>query len=89
MLEQLFPEGLHPVGRTHAGAVHEELQPLGRTHVGKVCGELSPVRGPFMLEQGNSVRSPPPEEEGAAETTCDELTITPIPCPSVPLRGRR
>jgi len=25
------------------------------------------------------VRSPPPEEEGATETTCDELTITPIP----------
>jgi len=42
-----------------------------------------------MLEQGKSVRSPPPEEEGAAETTCDELTITPIPCPPAPLRGRR
>ena len=38
-----------------------------------------------MLEQGKSVRSPPPEEEGAAETTCDELTVTPIPRPSVPL----
>jgi len=25
------------------------------------------------------VRSPPPEEEGAAKTTCDELTATPIP----------
>ena len=34
-----------------------------------------------MLEQGKSVRSPPPEEEGAAETTCDELTRTPIPAP--------
>ena len=33
------------------------------------------------LEQGKSVRSPPPEEEGAAETTCDELTATPIPVP--------
>ena len=33
------------------------------------------------LEQGKSVRSPPPEEEGAAETTCDELTTTPIPVP--------
>jgi len=32
-----------------------------------------------MLEQGKSVRSPPPEEEGVAETTCDELTITPFP----------
>jgi len=69
------------VGMTHAGAVHEELQPVGRTHVGEVCGELSPVRGTFTLEQGKSVRSPPPEEEGAAETTCDELTVTPIPCP--------
>ena len=33
------------------------------------------------LEQGKSVRSPPPEEEGAAETLCDELTATPIPIP--------
>ena len=40
-----------------------------------------------MLEQGKSVRSPPPEEEGAAETTCDELTQTPIPRPPVLLRG--
>jgi len=28
------------------------------------------------------------EEEGAAETTCDELIITPIPCPPAPLGGR-
>ena len=35
------------------------------------------------------MRSPPPEEEGAAETRCDELTITPIPCPSALLGGRR
>jgi len=33
------------------------------------------------------VRSPPPEEEGAAETTCDELTVTPIPCPPVLLEA--
>ncbi|GAB0209698.1 hypothetical protein GRJ2_003435500 [Grus japonensis] len=36
-----------------------------------------------MLEQGKNVRSPPPEEEGAAETKCDELTTTPIPHPPV------
>jgi len=29
------------------------------------------------------------EEEAAAETMCDELTTTPIPCPPVLLRGRR
>ncbi|GAB0207288.1 hypothetical protein GRJ2_003194400 [Grus japonensis] len=28
-----------------------------------------------MLEQGNDERSPPPEDEEAAETTCDELTV--------------
>ena len=41
-----------------------------------------------MLEQGQSVRSPPTEEEGMAETTCDELTATPIPCPPALLGGR-
>ena len=40
-----------------------------------------------MLEQGKHVRSPPPEEEGAAETMCDELTQTPIPRPPAPLGG--
>ena len=34
-----------------------------------------------------SVRSPPPEGEGAVETTCDELTTTPIPHPPALLRG--
>jgi len=38
-------------------------------------------------EQGKSVRSPPPAKEGAAETTCDELTVTPIPRPSALLGG--
>jgi len=77
------------MGRTHAGAVREELQPVGRTHVGEVCRELSPMRGTFMLEQGQSVRSLPPEGQGVAETTCDELTVTPIPRPPVTLRGRK
>jgi len=71
------------------GAVCEELQPVGRTHVGEVCGELSPVRTTFTLKQGQSVRSLPPEEKGAAETACDELTVTPIPCPPAPLGWRR
>jgi len=42
-----------------------------------------------MLEQGQSVRSPPPEEEGAAETKCDELTATPIPHPLALPVGRQ
>jgi len=60
---------------------------MGRTHAEEVCEELSPVRGNFTLEQGQSVRSSLPEGRGVAETTCDELTITPIPCPPAPLRG--
>jgi len=39
------------------------------------------------MEQGQSVRSPPPEEEEAVETSCEELTVTPISCPHVPLGG--
>jgi len=31
MLEQPVPEGLHPMGRTHAGAAHRELSPMGET----------------------------------------------------------
>jgi len=42
-----------------------------------------------MLERGQSVRSPPPEGQRAAETTCDELTVTPIPRPPALLGGRR
>jgi len=42
-----------------------------------------------MLEKRKSVRSLPPEEEEAAEMTCDELTTTLIPCPSELLGGRR
>jgi len=43
MLEQLAPEGLHPMEGTYAGAVCEELQPLGRIHFGEAHGRLPPV----------------------------------------------
>jgi len=44
----------------------------------------------LTLEQGKSVRSLPPEEEGAAETMCNEMTTAPIRHPPVLLRaGRR
>jgi len=42
-----------------------------------------------MLEQGKSMRGPPPEEEGAAETMFDQMTVTPVPHPPAPLGGRR
>ena len=43
VLEQSVLEGLQPLERTRAGAVHEGLQPCRRD---------------LMLEQGKSVRSP-------------------------------
>jgi len=51
-LEQPVPEGQHPVGRTHAGAVCEELQPVGRTQAGEVCGELSRMRETSRWSRG-------------------------------------
>jgi len=54
----------------------------------KFMENVSCERNP-MLEQGKSVGSLPPEGQGAAETTCDELTITPIPHPLMPLGERR
>jgi len=50
--------------------------------------DCSPWEGP-ILGQGKSVRSPLPEEEEAAETTCDELTATPISHPPALLREGR
>ena len=88
-LGQSVPEGLQPMEGTHAGTVREELQPVGRTHPGEVHEGLSPVGGTPRWSRGQ-VRSPPPEEEGAAETTCDELTPTPIPHhPALLGQGRR
>jgi len=39
-----------------------------------------------VVDQG---KSPHPEEEGAAETACNEMIVTPIPCPPALLRGRK
>jgi len=61
---------------------------MGRTHFGAVHGGLSPVGRNPRWSRG-SVRGPPPEEEGVAETTCDELTVTPIPHHPTLLSRRR
>ena len=61
--------------------------PVGSLCWSRTCGPVETEEP--MLEQGKSVRSPPPEEEGAAETTCDELTAAPIPCPPALRVGRR
>lgn len=42
-----------------------------------------------MMDQGKSVRTPLPEEEGPAETTWNGLTTDPIHCPFVLLWRRK
>lgn len=42
-----------------------------------------------MLEQGECMRSPSLEDEGAGQTMGDELAAAPIPCRPAPLTGRR
>ncbi|GAB0178755.1 zinc finger and BTB domain-containing protein 5 [Grus japonensis] len=44
-LEQSGPEGLHPVGETHAGKVHEGLSPVG----GTPCWSRGTMRGVLPL----------------------------------------
>ncbi|GAB0208755.1 AN1-type zinc finger protein 5-like [Grus japonensis] len=64
--------------------------PVGSLRWSKLlAGPVDLWRKEPTLEQGKSGRSPPPEDEEAAETTCDELTVIPIPCPPVLLGGRR
>jgi len=90
---------------THAGAGSwQDLWPCGERSpcqsrfAGRACDPAgdphwsslflkyrSPWKGP-TLGQG---QSPRPEEEGAAEKTCGELTTAPIPNPPEPLQGRR
>lgn len=40
-LEQCVPEGLYPMGETHAAAIYEQLQSMGRTLLEELCGGLS------------------------------------------------
>ena len=56
-----------------------------RAHAG--AGLLA---GPVTLWEGpHTGAEEEHEEEGVAETTCDELTATPAPCPPALLGGRR
>lgn len=50
---------------------------MGRIHFGEVPGGLCPMGD--TLKQGKSVRSPPPEEEVAAETMHYELMTDSLP----------
>jgi len=52
MLEQVNPQELYPVERTHVGAVPDELQPMGRTHAEEVNEGLCPVGGTLHWSSG-------------------------------------
>ncbi|XP_049681242.1 EH domain-containing protein 4 isoform X1 [Accipiter gentilis] len=67
-LEQVFWQDLRPHrGPAPEQSVPEGLQPMKGTHAGEVYGGLSPMGRTPRWSRGR-VRSPPPEEEGAAET---------------------
>ncbi|CAN0114012.1 unnamed protein product, partial [Bubo scandiacus] len=54
----------------------------------KFVEDCFPWEGP-LTGAGEECEESSPEEEGAAETTCDELTATPIPRPPALLRRGR
>lgn len=66
MLEGFLPEGLWPFEGTHTAAVHYELQPWEGLTLEKLI-ECCLLWEKPTLEQVKSVRTPPPEKEGAAE----------------------
>lgn len=66
--------------RTHAGEVNEEK---GRIYTKEVHGGLSPIGGTPCWSRKES------EEEGVAETTCEEMATIPIPCPPALPGGQR
>lgn len=65
----------------------KNCSPWERFTLEKLWRSISSGRNP-TLEQVRSVRSPPSEEEDAAEKMCDKLTAAPIPCAPAPLTGR-
>ena len=81
-----------PIKNTYL-IVNQSIELISLNHRGKdphwrsLWRTVSHGRDP-MLEQGKSVRSPAPEEEGAAETRCDGLIVTPIPRPLCRWGGR-
>lgn len=65
----------------------KNCSPWERFTLEKLWRSISSGKNP-TLEQVRSVRSPPSEEEDAAEKMCDKLTAA-IPCVPAPLTGRR
>lgn len=69
--EQFYPEGLQPIEKIHAAAVHE-LQPVKGTPTGAVHEGLYSIARTPMLENGKSMR------RKAQQKSCYVLFATPI-----------
>lgn len=54
---------------------------MGKTHIEEVHGGLSPMGGNFHAGAEKECEESFPEDKGAAEKMCDELTITLIYVP--------
>lgn len=80
--EQVVPEGLPPMGWTHAGASHEEWQPVRRAHVGGIHGQLLPMGGTSHWSRGTVWVG------RCDRKMCAELYPAPIPHPPVFCCGR-
>lgn len=72
---------------THTGTVREETAAHRVDSHWRSSGITVSCERDTTLEQGKSVRSSPPEEEGTTETTCDELGTIPVPHHPAPLRA--
>jgi len=89
MLEQPVPEVLHPTEETCGKdplvkQFMKNCSPWEGLTLEKIVEDCLPWEGPHAAAVEDC------EEKGAAKTTCDELTTTPISHPLVPLgRGRQ
>jgi len=83
-LEQVAGRTCDQVGDPRGSSLFlKDCTPWEGPTLGQFVKSCSPWEGP--LDGAGEEH----EEEGASETTCDELTATPIPHSPVLLRGRR
>ncbi|KAJ7427360.1 hypothetical protein WISP_07749 [Willisornis vidua] len=84
--QQPFPEGQHLMEETNTGAAHLAD---GKSLCWRSSGRIVSHGIDPTVEQRKSVRSLIPVEKGAAETTCDKMTITSVLYSLVLLGERR
>ena len=81
-MEQSAPEGLHTMKGPMLEQFVKNCSLWERPTLEKFVEDCLPWEGPHT-GAGKNVMSPVPEEDEAAEITCDEPTVNPIPRPPV------